>query len=271
MGCLCRLCRQSLIPELEELFAETAVRGVGFEAGSPFGLRRKWLPDVELELEESPGLEEEVDRNSRGYVIWLQGALNRSALAGLNQDGIAGQRTQAAVAKFQQSAGLTPTGIVDQATEDALIRAGAGNPPNSSSSGGGQPTPSVDTVNVRGIVVARQIEGNVRALLEAADADGVKLSGGGFRPPEKQIELRRKHCGPSDYDIWQKPSSECHPPTARPGRSNHERGLAIDFTYNGRSIKTRNNPGFLWLQANAARFGLRNLASEPWHWSVDGK
>lgn len=128
---------------------------------------------------------------------------------------------------------------------------------------------SGEMVNVGGIVVHRSIADNVRALLDAAAADGIVLGGGGYRDPSAQIALRRAHCGSSDYDIWQKPASACRPPTARPGSSNHERGLAIDFTYQGRTL-TRSSPAFHWLQRNAARFGLYNLPSEPWHWSVDG-
>ena len=62
----------------------------------------------------------------------------------------------------------------------------------------------------------------------------------------------------------------CTPPTAIPGSSLHEQGLAIDFTWGSRSIITRDNPAFQWLAANAARFGFYNLPSEPWHWSVSG-
>ena len=51
----------------------------------------------------------------------------------------------------------------------------------------------------------------------------------------------------------------------------HERGLAIDFTYQGQFISTPDGPGFLWLTTNAARFGFKNLPSEPWHWSVNGQ
>jgi D-alanyl-D-alanine carboxypeptidase-like protein/N-acetylmuramoyl-L-alanine amidase-like protein/putative peptidoglycan binding protein len=138
----------------------------------------------------------------------------------------------------------------------------------------GPPTGSPDVVKVRGITVARQIAPQIDALLAAAEADGVRLGGGGFRTPQEQIALRKKNCGASDYDIYEKPASQCSPPTAPPGRSNHERGLAIDFTYNGRTIPNENknsNPGYRWLVANAHRFGLKNLASEAWHWSVDGK
>ncbi|WNG61464.1 M15 family metallopeptidase [Archangium gephyra] len=28
--------------------------------------------------------------------------------------------------------------------------------------------------------------------------------------------------------------------------------------------------GFVWLKANAARYGFINLPSEPWHWSTNG-
>ena len=42
--------------------------------------------------------------------------------------------------------------------------------------------------------------------------------------------VRRANCGSSNYAIYQMPASACSPPTARPGTSMHEQGLAIDFT-----------------------------------------
>ncbi len=51
----------------------------------------------------------------------------------------------------------------------------------------------------------------------------------GVRTREEQIALRQRHCGPSDYDIFEKPSGECSPPTARPGTSRHETGDAVDL------------------------------------------
>ncbi len=103
-----------------------------------------------------------------------------------------------------------------------------------------------------------------------AEADGISLSGWGYRDPQRQIELRRQNCGTSDYAVYQMSPSQCSPPTARPGQSNHERGLAVDFTYGGRTIQSRSSPAFQWLAANAARYGFYNLPSEPWHWSVNG-
>jgi len=126
-------------------------------------------------------------------------------------------------------------------------------------------------VRVGGIAVHAAIAPRVQALLAAAHAAGVPLGGWGYRSTAQQIELRRAHCGPTPEDVWLKPSSQCSPPTARPGASMHERGLAIDFHLAGRSISTRESPGYRWLAENAASFGLFNLPSEPWHWSVNAQ
>ena len=124
---------------------------------------------------------------------------------------------------------------------------------------------------VRGFEVHTQIADAVEGLVAAMESEGFNLGGWGYRTAQEQINLRRAHCGTSDWDIWSKPSSSCRPPTARPGRSNHERGLAIDLTNNGRLITSRNSAVFQALQRLAPSFGLKNLPSEPWHWSVDGR
>jgi D-alanyl-D-alanine carboxypeptidase len=120
------------------------------------------------------------------------------------------------------------------------------------------------------ITVAGSISGNVQALLNDAAGDGVTLCGGGYRNPEEQIELRRAHCGTSNYAIYQMPASQCSPPTAIPGTSMHEQGLAIDFTCNGGGAVSSGDECSDWLQANAVGYGLYNLPSEPWHWSTNG-
>ena len=128
-----------------------------------------------------------------------------------------------------------------------------------------------DITTVRGIQVHVSIASNVEGMLAAAAADGIDLGGWGYRDSIRQIELRQAHCGTSEYDIWEKPAFSCNPPTARPGQSLHERGLAIDFTYNGGSMTSRSNPGFQWLASNAGQWGFVNLPSEPWHWSTTGQ
>jgi hypothetical protein len=124
--------------------------------------------------------------------------------------------------------------------------------------------------DTHGIRVAASIRGDLVRMLAAAKADGVYLTGGGYRSPANQIRLRAAHCGSSTYAIWHMRSSQCRPPTARPGQSQHERGLAIDFS-EGRGALTRNSAGYRWLKANAWRYGFKNLPSEAWHWSRNGR
>jgi LAS superfamily LD-carboxypeptidase LdcB len=121
------------------------------------------------------------------------------------------------------------------------------------------------------ITVASSIAGNLQSLLNAASSSGVSMCGGGYRSSAGQIETRRNNCGTSNYDIYQKPAGDCSPPTARPGQSMHERGLAVDFTCNGGgAISSQSSPCFRWLDSNASRYGFYNLPSEPWHWSSNG-
>lgn len=144
------------------------------------------------------------------------------------------------------------------------LREGTAGQPASSS------VPASELTWVGGIQVHESIANKVQDLLEHAARDGLRLTGWGYRTAASQIALRRQNCGTSEWAIYQRPAYQCRPPTARPGRSMHERGLAIDFQYNGRSINSRNTAGYRWLAANAATYGLYNLPSEPWHWSTNG-
>jgi hypothetical protein len=119
------------------------------------------------------------------------------------------------------------------------------------------------------VQVAGDIAGQVERLLNDAAEAGYSMCGYGFRDPADQIAVRRANCGTSTYAIYQAPSSYCSPPTARPGSSMHEQGLAIDFTIGGSTIRSSSG-AYSWLRANAANYGLYNLPSETWHWSVNG-
>jgi hypothetical protein len=123
---------------------------------------------------------------------------------------------------------------------------------------------------VSGISVDVALARPLHQLLDAAASDGLVLAGSGHRTAAAQIALRRDHCGSSHYAIFDMPASECSPPTARPGESMHEQGLAIDFMCSGVLVR-RHDRCFRWLAAKAAAFGLFNLPSEPWHWSVNGR
>ncbi len=131
-------------------------------------------------------------------------------------------------------------------------------------------TPTVQIVNVGGFNVNVAIAPQLTALLAAFSTTGHKLGGGAYRSSQQQIALRIAHCGSDPYSIYQMPSSQCSPPTAPPGRSMHEVGLAIDFQCDGALISNHSNFCFMWLAINGAKFGLQNLPSEPWHWSTNG-
>ncbi len=118
---------------------------------------------------------------------------------------------------------------------------------------------------VGNIVVAESISGQLAEMIAHAAADGIALDGWGWRSHEQQISLRAAHCA----DIWTTPASECNPPTAVPGTSRHEFGLAIDFHAGGAALGST-SPEFQWLSQHAATYGFFNLPSEPWHWSIDG-
>ncbi|MDB5184883.1 MAG: Curculin domain protein (mannose-binding) lectin [Candidatus Saccharibacteria bacterium] len=121
--------------------------------------------------------------------------------------------------------------------------------------------------NVQGIIVNAQISANLNNLLNAAHSAGMALSGGGFRSMEGQIAARKTNGCPDTYTA---PASSCRVPTARPGYSNHQMGLAVDFTVGGTTLRAGTKE-FNWMKSNAASYGLKNLPSESWHWSVDGK
>jgi hypothetical protein len=128
---------------------------------------------------------------------------------------------------------------------------------------------SVSCPNGGSITVASSIAGNLSRMIQAAANSGVVLCGGGYRSSERQAELRRINGCPDTYSA---PASSCRVPTAPPGNSMHERGLAVDFTCNGGgAIGSRSSPCFQWLSANAASYGFYNLPSEPWHWSTNGQ
>ena len=126
-------------------------------------------------------------------------------------------------------------------------------------------------VTVGGITVNVAISSQLQGMLGAASASGLNLGGTGYRDSNAQIALRKQNCGTSEYAIWTMSPDACSPPTAIPGRSKHEQGLAIDFSCNGALINSRSSPCFQWLAANASGFGFFNLPSEPWHWSNTGQ
>ena len=125
---------------------------------------------------------------------------------------------------------------------------------------------TADTTVVYGTTVHRNVAYAYRRMVDDAKKAGFSLSGGGFRTKQRQIELRTINGCP---DVWIAPSSSCRVPTAIPGRSLHEIGMAFDVTSGGKTL-TSKSPAFKWLQVHADEYGFKNLPSEAWHWSITG-
>lgn len=88
----------------------------------------------------------------------------------------------------------------------------------------------------------------------------------GFRTYMEQLALRKKHViDKSKVDDLQYLKTANNgmfsPRTAKPGTSNHENGLAVDFAMLGKP-KT-----YAWMKENAHKYGwVRTVPSEIWHW-----
>ena len=125
------------------------------------------------------------------------------------------------------------------------------------------PADRSDMVNAEGFIVHVDVADAVGRMIRAAEADGVLLTGWGWRSSQRTAELRVINGCP---DVHQSPPSSCRIPTARPGQSMHEFGRAIDFERCWYSSAC-----FGWLSSNAAAYGFINLPGESWHWSTNGR
>ncbi|MCY4010729.1 MAG: M15 family metallopeptidase [Candidatus Saccharibacteria bacterium] len=71
------------------------------------------------------------------------------------------------------------------------------------------------------------------------------------------------------YQVYEAGSTEiCTTPVARPGHSNHQDGLALDFycLEGGSLTRTNCNKAYEWLRCHGAKYGLVEFIKEPWHW-----
>ena len=207
----------------------------------------------------------------------LQTALGQQQQFAADLEARLNSRLAEADALRQQDAALSAQIEAQQAAlaaQLAAVSAGSG-PANDVPPGVIAPAPgglaTVSCPTGGSITVAGAIADSLAALLRDAAAAGVRLCGGGYRDPQAQIQVRMANCGTSNYAIYQMPASQCSPPTAIPGTSQHELGLAVDFTCNGGGTVTRSSSCFSWLSAHAADYGFYNLPVEAWHWSTTGK
>jgi LAS superfamily LD-carboxypeptidase LdcB len=221
--------------------------------------------EVERQLAEAASQRAEEKRAAAaGRLAELQSARDQQAVYAAQVEDRLAQAMSEAAHLEQLDASLSAKIAAQQAELARKAAAAAATRRPSSGGGGGAVTynGSLATVSCPtggSITVDSSIASNVQSLLNAAP-DSIQLCGWGWRSSQRQQELWDEHnC-----------DSGCTVPTARPGSSLHERGLAIDFTSNGQTIQSRSSAAYQWLDGNANGYGLYNLPSEPWHWSTNG-
>jgi LAS superfamily LD-carboxypeptidase LdcB len=131
---------------------------------------------------------------------------------------------------------------------------------------------ATEFVTINGKKVIKEVAGYVQAMITAAKNGEHSLDGiesitievsDGFRTMAEQQEYWDR--SPTN------PQAVAHGvatgnPAARPGRSNHQNGIAIDF-----NVSAQNGRVFEWLTKNAWRYGfIRTVTSERWHWEYWG-
>ncbi len=120
------------------------------------------------------------------------------------------------------------------------------------------------------LVVNSRVSANLLALFQAAAKDGVKMdAASGFRSMAHQLALCNANTACQNGDNRK---------VARPGYSNHQMGVAVDFAepdnlnVSAQSCTTRvrdtSSAQWKWLNNNAARFGFRQYTAESWHWDA---
>lgn len=187
-------------------------------------------PFFEFEFEEEDEWNEEISRNSREYIRWVQNSLNKILRLKLKVDGLMGAQTRSAIRNFQQRKRLLVNGIVDPKTETA-IKAALGS----------KPTLSVQSSNIPAYTQCDFIHDNIDVAAQyalygmlKADPESRKASvqmlaavktgllGGIYQEDQKVPALRAVQLGLGWYgpliDSYRKSASSaaCVPPAPHP-------------------------------------------------------
>ncbi|MGW1419189.1 peptidoglycan-binding protein [Bradyrhizobium manausense] len=139
---------------------------VDTQLGTAVILHAMMALDSSITIDDSPSIapHSEPDEDVASSVLLMQQTLNRlGANPPLDEDGISGPKTKAAVSEFQQGHGLPDTGLLDGATVAAITRAGM------------QP---VQTANVDLSQILKRLEG-LAQLLQGASASPAATAPGG--------------------------------------------------------------------------------------------
>ena len=136
--------------------------------------------------------------------------------------------------------------------------------------------PSTTVIDDIGREIDSRIVGAYWDLVNAAKADGLNIYPiSGFRPHSTQVSLFNARVEQARNDGYADPEAEAARHVARPGTSEHELGLAVDFN-SVDEIYFRNTAEAKWLAAHCAEYGfvirypedkesVTGIIYEPWH------
>jgi zinc D-Ala-D-Ala carboxypeptidase len=189
-----------------------------------------------------------------------------------------------ALARWQESAGLTPSGVLDDASLYSMISKWQGS--RLKVRGYPQPdqlltAPATDFYHQTRPDELRQVERETYAAYKrmvAAAANDASLglargSDGQLAPSEKYLKIISAFRSREYQEQLRRQS----PHAGRAGlavNSPHFTGRALDLYVGGDPVETKDanraiqvqTPVYQWLVRNAERFGFRPYFYEPWHW-----
>tara|TARA_R110002074_G_scaffold127231_4_gene266110 strand:+ start:12126 stop:13307 length:1182 start_codon:yes stop_codon:yes gene_type:complete len=136
---------------------------------------------------------------------------------------------------------------------------------------GNEPGENVETVIIDGAPVAKDIAGYYVSMRDAASSEGVTLRiNSGFRGYE-DVAIPAE-CGGGTKSGQNSLYAQYGPGVAaRPGRSKHQNGIALDLQTGmpkdeKNAYPDRITPHYLWLMNNSHKFGfIRTVKTERWH------
>jgi LAS superfamily LD-carboxypeptidase LdcB len=201
----------------------------------------------------------------------------------------AGGDFAAALARWQKSSGLAPSGVLDGETLYRMVSVWQGSRLKQKGQARADElllAPTSDFYDSSRPEALRNVERETYAaykrMVAAAAADPslrLKLTASGeLAPEERFLKIVSAHRSP-EYQARLRAQS---PNSGRAGlavNSPHFTGRALDIYVGGEPVETKDSnralqvqtPVYRWLVRNAERFGFRPYYYEPWHWEYVGQ
>ncbi|MET0624093.1 MAG: M15 family metallopeptidase [Pyrinomonadaceae bacterium] len=193
-----------------------------------------------------------------------------------------------ALSRWQKTAGLQPSGVLDGETLYRMVSEWQGERLKNKVNARPEDlllAPSADFYDPARPAELRNVERETYAaykrMLAAAAADptsGLRLTAAGEIAPEERFLRIVSSFRSPEYQARLRAQS---PNSGRAGlavNSPHFTGRALDLYVGGEPVETKDSnraiqvqtPAYRWLVRNAERFGFRPYYYEPWHWEYVG-